>query len=122
MPLVPKFLLYVIESDPFGNTRHIVQYFETLPNGARYLTYDSNPHGSLDNTMVYTVPEGHYFMMGDNRDNSLDSRANVGFVPAENLIGRAEIIFFSTDGNARWWEIWKWPGATRFNRFFHGIA
>ncbi len=112
----------VIESGPFGNTRHIVQYFETLPNGARYRIYDSNPHGSLDNTRVYTVPEGHYFMMGDNRDNSLDSRAGVGFVPAENLIGRAEIIFFSTDGNARWWEVWKWPGATRFGRFFHGVA
>ena len=72
-------------------------------------------HGSLDNTRVYEVPAGHVFAMGDNRDNSLDSRVdNVGFIPIENLIGRAEIIFFSTNGEARLWEIWNWPAAIRF--------
>ena len=60
-------------------------------------------------------------MMGDNRDNSLDSRADVGFVPDENLVGRAEVLFFSTDGTAAIWEIWRWPFAMRFNRFFDRI-
>jgi signal peptidase I len=55
-------------------------------------------------------------MMGDNRDNSADSRADVGFVPSENLVGKAEIIFFSTDGSARFWEIWQWPFAIRYSR------
>jgi signal peptidase I len=67
---------------------------------------------------VFAVQAGHYFAMGDNRDNSLDSRADVGFVPAENLVGRAEIIFFSTDGSARWFEFWKWPTSIRFERIF----
>jgi signal peptidase I len=60
--------------------------------------------------------------MGDNRDNSLDSRVdNVGFIPIENLIGRAEIIFFSTNGQARLWEIWNWPAAIRFRRLLRLI-
>ena len=63
-------------------------------------------------------------MMGDNRDNSADSRdpdSGVGFVPAENLVGRAQFLFFSTDGYARWWEIWKWPFTIRYGRLFQGI-
>src|ERR1700676_4826238 len=63
-------------------------------------------------------------MMGDNRDNSLDSRmqdSGVGFVPAENLVGRAEFLFFSTDGSAAWWEVWKWPFAIRYGRLFTAI-
>ena len=68
------------------------------------------------------MPEGYVFAMGDNRDNSLDSRVpNVGFIPIENLIGRAEIIFFSTNGSARLWEVWKWPTAIRFRRLFNLI-
>jgi signal peptidase I len=75
----------------------------------------------LDNTREFHVPEGHYFMMGDNRDDSDDSRASVGFVPLENLVGRAEFIFFSHDGSAAIWEVWKWPTAIRWDRFFHPI-
>ena len=63
-------------------------------------------------------------MMGDNRDNSADSRvagSGVAFVPAENLVGRAEFIFFSTDGAAAWWEVWKWPVAIRYGRLFTAI-
>ena len=98
------------------------RYRETLPNGRSFDTLDLMSRGSLDNTKVYEVPAGHVFAMGDNRDNSMDSRTDaVGFVPLENLIGRAEIIFFSTNGSARIWEIWNWPRTIRFNRLFHLI-
>ncbi|HEX9648665.1 MAG TPA: signal peptidase I [Alphaproteobacteria bacterium] len=105
--------------DRIGNVTAVDQYVETLPNGIGYRIIDSNPYGPLDNTDVYVVPADHYFAMGDNRDGSSDSRilSNVGYVPAENLVGRAEILFFSTDGTAHFWEVWKWPFATRFWRF-----
>jgi signal peptidase I len=113
-----------VSTDQFGNVRRIPQYKETMPNGgATYTTLDMRFNGDLDNYGPVTVPPGHYFMMGDNRDNSQDSRVSsvVGFVPAENLIGKAEILFFSTDGSAEVWEIWKWPFAWRWGRFFHLI-
>jgi len=92
-------------------------YEETLPNGSRYLIQERSDEDSYDNTAVYQVPEGHYFMMGDNRDNSRDSRTpSVGMVPAENLVGRADRLFFSHNGNARIWELWKWPFAIRYGR------
>jgi signal peptidase I len=100
------------------------QYRETLPQSGRsYAVLDITERGSLDNTDVYEVPARHVFAMGDNRDNSLDSRvlSDVGFIPVENLIGRAEIIFFSTNGEARFWEIWRWPIAIRFRRLFNLI-
>jgi signal peptidase I len=101
----------------------LARFRETLPGGGlSYTVLDIVAHGSLDNTDVYHVPEGHVFAMGDNRDNSLDSRVpNVGYIPVENLIGRAEIIFFSTNGNARLWEVWSWPTAIRFRRLFNLI-
>ena len=98
------------------------RYRETLPGGRSHTVLDLVARGSLDNTRVYEVPEGHVFAMGDNRDNSLDSRVdNVGFIPIENLIGRAEIIFFSTNGSARFWEVWNWPATVRFRRLFRLI-
>ena len=91
----------------------------------RALTHSS--HGDdqpLDNTDEFTVPPNTFFMMGDNRDDSADSRdptSGVGFVPAENLVGKAQFIFFSTDGYARWWEVWKWPFTIRYRRLLSGI-
>jgi len=79
-------------------------------------------NGPFDNTPVFTVPEGHYFAMGDNRDNSEDSRSHrVGFIPEENLVGRAEFIWFSIGGGTRFWELWRWPTEIRYGRLFSGI-
>jgi signal peptidase I len=90
---------------------------ETLPNGVTYETRDLTDNGFLDNTKVFEVPAGHYFMMGDNRDNSQDSRTTqVGYVPFENLVGKAQIIFFSVkDGDAAW-QFWLWPWSVRWDR------
>jgi signal peptidase I len=101
----------------------LAQYIETLPNGVQHRIIEMGDNGPLDNTQEYVVPPGDYFMMGDNRDNSQDSRvlSAVGYVPAENLIGKAQFIFFSTNGSARLWEIWNWPFAIRYGRLFHGV-
>lgn len=99
------------------------QYIEVLPNGREHRIIEATDNGAFDNTREYVVPEGHYFAMGDNRDNSLDSRfANgVGFIPAQNLVGRAEILFFSANGDARIWEVWKWPWGIRYSRLLNLI-
>src|SRR6202000_3391741 len=95
---------------------HWKQYRETLPGGKSYLTTDQETNGPEDNTELFVVPAGHYFMMGDNRDDSDDSREAVGYVPAENLEGKALFRFFSTDGSARFWEVGKWPFAISYSR------
>jgi signal peptidase I len=100
---------------------HVPRYRETLPGAKSYYVLDCMPEGPSDNTPVYVVPPGHYFMMGDNRDNSADSRADVGYVPAQDLEGRAVVLFFSIGESAVWYEPWTWPGAIRFNRILNII-
>jgi signal peptidase I len=112
-----------VTTDQFGRQVRVAQYVETLPNGRKHNIIEESDTGSLDNTQVYTVPEDHFFAMGDNRDNSLDSRVSsmVGFVPVENLVGRAEFLFFSIDEGSSFWEFWKWPWSVRFGRVFDGV-
>ena len=109
------------ETGENGRYRSVTRYEETLPTGRKHSVLEVQlDRGDLDNTGIYTVPKDHYFVMGDNRDNSQDSRvtSQVGFVPRENLVGRAEILFFSTDGSAVWWNPVSWWTALRGNRVF----
>jgi signal peptidase I len=112
-----------VSRDALGRQIKTAQYVETLPEGVTHKILEESDHGSLDDTPVYKVPDGHYFMMGDNRDNSLDSRVSgmVGFVPVENFVGRAQFLFFSLDEGARFWEFWRWPFDIRFSRLFDGV-
>jgi len=109
-----------IETEEGGRTSRVKRWRETLPNGVSYTTLDLIDNGFYDNTPVYTVPPGHFFMMGDNRDNSTDSRvlSQVGYVPLENIVGRAQIIFFSIGEGEYAWQIWRWPWTVRWSRLF----
>ncbi|MGH6932764.1 MAG: signal peptidase I [Dongiaceae bacterium] len=97
------------------------QYDETLPNGVIHHIVEASDRAPLDDTDEFLVPPGNYFGMGDNRDNSQDSRV-FGFIPEENLVGRASFIFYSTTGAGRWWEVWNWLPRTRLGRLFSGIT
>lgn len=121
--MVPREFIKNVDVQEGSGKTPMALYKETLPNGVTHFIYEEGDVGALDNTQEYIVPEGSYFMMGDNRDNSQDSRVlnSVGPVPLENMIGKAKILFFSTDGSAHLWEIWKWPFATRFSRLFTDI-
>ena len=100
----------------------VMEYSETLPNGRQHLIREISDDEVHDDTREFVVPPDHYFFMGDNRDRSQDSRtAQVGFVPAVNLIGRAEFLFFSHNSSSKWWEVWRWPAVIRFSRIGRGI-
>lgn len=111
--------------DDDGTILHSKQYLETLPNGVKHKILKKEPFGEgrYDNTPVFHVPVGHYFMVGDNRDGSNDSRAQttVGFIPYDNLIGNAKFVFFATGDHTAIWEIWKWPFTAKYSRIFAGI-
>ena len=110
-------------SNSFGVASQVKQYIETLPNGIQHPIWEEGDNRSNDNTQEYVVPPGHFFFMGDNRDNSQDSRvlSSVGYVPFENLVGRAEFLFFSREGSTPFWQFWRWPATIRWGRIFDGI-
>ncbi len=113
---VPK-----VKTEPFDLDGQIIpQFIETLPNGVSHHTLDAY-NSQDDNTQQYIVPANNYFFMGDNRDNSRDSRylAGIGFVPAENLLGKAKFIFFST--SAQWYDVAGWVTKLRYNRLFKAV-
>ena len=99
--------------------RQYKEYFFEL----EFNILDITDNGIADNTILYLVPKGHFFVMGDNRDNSQDSRFlnSVGYIPLENIVGKAQFIFFSLE-NSRFYEIWKWPFSIRYDRIFKKIT
>ncbi len=101
----------------------VTVYRETLPNGVSHVIQEISDNAELDNTPEYVVPAGHFFMMGDNRDRSADSRVlrQVGYVPADALIGRAEAKFFSITNNIPPWQLWEWPANVRWDRMFQPV-
>lgn len=112
-------------AEGYGKPVMMTEYIETLPDGTMHRILEESDNRDLDNTDEYVVPAGHYFMMGDNRDNSQDSRVTslVGYVPFENIVGRASFLFFSIDGmESSWSKPWTWPAAIRWNRLFDDLS
>jgi signal peptidase I len=126
--MVPREPIAKITTEDFyGREAEVATYKETLPGGVSHTVIEiQGDTGFNDNTGVFEVPPDHYFMMGDNRDNSTDSRVppdqnGVGYVPFENLVGRAELTFFSVGQGEPAWAFWKWPSDLRWNRMFQRV-
>ena len=111
------------DTDSDFDTVPVTVYKETLPNGVEHTIQEIADNRPLDNTAEYLVPAGHYFMMGDNRDRSQDSRVlqMVGYVPFDNFIGKAEARFFSITNNIAPWMLWEWPANVRWDRMFESV-
>lgn len=109
--------------DDRGFAMRYAQFVETLPGGREHRILKVNNEGFFNNTQEYVVPPAHFFAMGDHRDNSQDSRdlQSVGFVPFENIVGRAQILFFSTDGTANFFLPWTWFTAARYSRLLDAV-
>tara|TARA_B100001540_G_C15688216_1_gene588043 strand:- start:322 stop:1047 length:726 start_codon:yes stop_codon:yes gene_type:complete len=109
-----------IDNDDQSSMKRVRRYKEYIDN-LNFNILDIMDNGIVDNTETFIVPEGHFFVMGDNRDNSQDSRfKTIGYIPFDNLVGKARFIFFSLE-NSRFLEIWKWPMAIRGSRIFKTI-
>ncbi|MEM7221419.1 MAG: signal peptidase I [Pseudomonadota bacterium] len=120
---VKKEYLRTVEQEGFlGYKIRVREYLETLPNGVQHLIWEHESKPS-ETTPEYLVPPEHFFFMGDNRDSSQDSRvlSIVGYVPYVNLVGKAEFLFFSNDGAAPIWQIWRWPTSVRWSRIGDSI-
>jgi signal peptidase I len=128
LPITPNFTrcpaghAEVLEGKPVCR---YVRYRETLPGGRSYAVLDTRPDGDGDDTGLYSVPADHVFLMGDNRDNSADSRfpapTGMGYIPAARVEGRALVTAFSTDGTASYWKPWTWFSAARPERIGEGF-
>lgn len=107
--------------DKSGNAERYRQYVETLPGGVKHNILEVSDFENVDDMPEIEIPQNSYFVMGDNRDRSDDSRVNVGFVPAENLIGKARFLFFSNNEDDAWYKPWGWPKKIRWSRLFNKI-
>ncbi|MBR2033839.1 MAG: signal peptidase I [Alphaproteobacteria bacterium] len=107
--------------DENGGTERYRQYIEILPNGKKHKILELSDSEMNDDFDEVEVPQGTFFMMGDNRDRSDDSRVNVGFVPEENLVGKARFLFFSHNTDEPWYKPWGWPRKIRWSRLFNSI-
>jgi len=124
--LVPRRAIGTFANDVGGRDVPSTLYIETLPNGREHELVEISDSERDDNTPVFTVPPKHYFMMGDNRDNSLDSRVaaangGVGLVPEDNLVARADLLLLSRDLSVGWFDVAAWPHAFRLARLFGRI-
>lgn len=107
--------------DHQGNAERFHQYIETLPEGKTHKIIEISDYERADDMPEITIPKDSYFMMGDNRDRSDDSRISVGFVPEENLVGKARFLFFSHNDEGAWYSPWTWPKKIRWDRLFDKI-